>query len=139
MRGRIGRRFPGIGGPSNFDAVCVEHHCPDRDVCVGGGTCGHDGRTDHALVVSESHLARELVERCAELGCEPESLRDHPQLLVRIEIGLGRDDGEHGFRQAQIGQHGQITLFPGFDIVEVVRSMSGISMCKASRTSAAMS
>ena len=34
MRGRIGRRFPCIGGPSNFDAVCVGYNIGPDDGAV---------------------------------------------------------------------------------------------------------
>ena len=104
MCGGIGRRFTRIGRASNLDAVGIEDHGAHGNICVRRTECSIDGYTDHALIVSERHLPRKFVERSREFGFESESLSDHRQLLVRVQIGVGRDNCEDGFRQPQIRQ-----------------------------------
>ena len=66
-------------------------------------------------------LPGKLVENPGQLRGESEPLRDHPELLVGIEVRLGRDHSQNGFGQTEVGEQRQVAFLPRLDVVEFVR------------------
>jgi len=97
VRGGVPCGLTRVRGPGQLGAVGREHDRAHRN--VPGRRSGRSVQRDpnQFLVVAQPHLTQ-FVQRSGPHIVEPEALCDLLELFVGIEIRLGEDHGQHGFR-----------------------------------------
>src|SRR3712207_4315878 len=77
--------------------------------------------SDAWLITPARPSRLEAVQELGELVAEAAPLRDHLQLLVRVQVHLVHDHLHLVLRHAEVGQHGEVALRPQLLVLLVRR------------------